>query len=51
MTSKASSSCIVLAIVSFLLSISCFSFVFAAGAPGSESLDQLYEKAKKEGAR
>ena len=52
MTSKASSSCIVLAIVSFLLSISCFSFVFAAGAPGTgESLDQLYEKAKKEGGK
>ena len=40
-----------LAIVSFLLSISCFSFVFAAGAPASESLDQLYEKAKKEGGK
>jgi len=50
-TSKASSSSIKLAIVSFLLSASCFSFVFAAGAPAGESLDQLYEKAKKEGGK
>ncbi|HEX9262922.1 MAG TPA: hypothetical protein VF977_01015, partial [Candidatus Binatia bacterium] len=51
MTSKASSSSIKLAIVSFLLSASCFSFVFAAGAPAGESLAQLYEKAKKEGGK
>ena len=52
MTSKAPSDRFWLAIVCFFVNISCFSFVFAAGAPPTgESLDQLYEKAKKEGGR
>ncbi len=52
MTSKAPSSCICWQSFLFFLSISCFSFVFAAGAPATgESLDQLYEKAKKEGGK
>ena len=52
MTSKAPSNRFWLAIVCFFVIISCFSFVFAAGAPPTgESLDQLYEKAKKEGGK
>ena len=52
MTSKAPSDRFWLAIVCFFVTISCFSFGFAAGAPPTgESLDQLYEKAKKEGGR
>jgi iron(III) transport system substrate-binding protein len=51
MTRKARSNGIGLATFLYIFACIYESSVFAAGAPASESVDQLYEKAKKEGGQ
>ena len=51
MTRKARSNGIGLATLLYIFACIYESSVFAASAPASESVDQLYEKAKKEGGQ